>query len=80
MMQESRRKMASWRKSSASNPAGCIEVRTQNRAIRVRDSKNPSGLHLSFTYAEWRAFLSGVTLGKFALPEARAAEGPRRTR
>lgn len=68
MMQESGRKMASWRKSSASNPTGCIEVGTHDRSIKVRDSKNPSGLTLSFTYDEWRAFLNGVILGKFTLP------------
>jgi hypothetical protein len=33
--------------------------------IRVRDSKHTSGAVLSFTQAEWEAFVSGVRNGEF---------------
>jgi hypothetical protein len=31
----------------------------------VRDSKNPSVAALSFTEAEWEAFVEGVSAGEF---------------
>lgn len=33
--------------------------------IRVRDSTNPDGRVLSFTAAEWDAFIGGVRNGEF---------------
>ena len=51
-----------WIKSSLSAYNGnCVEVAglTGNRT-RVRDSKHPRGPALSFTPAEWDAFIGGV--------------------
>jgi Domain of unknown function (DUF397) len=31
----------------------------------VRDSKNPTGAHLTFTATEWSAFTAGVRAGDF---------------
>ncbi|HEX6075946.1 MAG TPA: DUF397 domain-containing protein [Micromonosporaceae bacterium] len=50
-----------WRKSSRSgNDGACVEVRHRGHAVDVRDSKNPSGPVLTFTRAEWEAFLGGA--------------------
>ncbi|MGH3392685.1 MAG: DUF397 domain-containing protein [Actinomadura sp.] len=53
-----------WRKSSRSGEQGgeCVEVAAfrPNRAIGVRDSKNPAGPVLAFTPADWNAFLARI--------------------
>lgn len=55
-----------WIKSSRSYGAGeCVEVRDIGGGIGVRDSKNPNGPQLSFTRAEWAAFVEGVRSGEF---------------
>ena len=56
-----------WIKSSFSSYTGnCVEVAgLAGDAIRVRDSKNPGGGVLSFTPAEWDAFIGGVRNGEF---------------
>jgi hypothetical protein len=47
-----------WRKSSRSGDCGaCVEVaRSRDGAVRVRDSKDPTGAVLSFSPAAWTAF------------------------
>jgi hypothetical protein len=60
-----------WRKSTASQPGGnCLEVAIGEEAVRIRHSLDRSGTILSFTHAEWRAFLIGAGNGEFNLPEA----------
>jgi len=55
-----------WIKSSRSGGGGdCVEVREVDSGIGVRDSKNPNGPQLSFTRAEWAAFVAGVRDGEF---------------
>ena len=56
-----------WIKSSLSYHNGtCVEVAgLEDEIIRVRDSKNPRGGILSFTPAEWDAFVGGVRNGEF---------------
>jgi hypothetical protein len=58
-----------WIKSSFSAYTGqCVEVAgLTSDTIRVRDSKNPNGV-LSFTAAEWDAFIRGVRNGEFDRP------------
>jgi hypothetical protein len=58
-----------WRKSQTSNAQGeCVEVSFVEHAVLLRHSRNPAGPVLSFSYAEWSAFLTGAHNGEFDLP------------
>lgn len=61
--------MLEWIRSVASGSQGgnCVEVAFEEdgEGVLVRDSKNPTGWKLSFTNAEWDAFLDGVKKGEF---------------
>ncbi|WP_200305584.1 DUF397 domain-containing protein [Streptomyces adelaidensis] len=53
-----------WRKSSHSSGEGgqCLEIATcpcTPHTIRIRDSKNPTGPHLTLSPTTWSAFLAG---------------------
>ena len=58
-----------WKKSSRSgtNGGACVEVRRHDTSIQVRDSKDPNGPVLTFTPAEWDAFIDGARKGEFDL-------------
>jgi Domain of unknown function (DUF397) len=63
-----------WFKSSLSGNGSCVEVLITRGpigidSIAVRDSKAPTQGQLVFTPNEWRAFVEGVRLGEFDLPE-----------
>jgi hypothetical protein len=60
---------AVWQKSSRSGPScdNCVEVAFVDKAIAVRDSKNPTGPVLIFTADEWDAFVGGAKDGEFDL-------------
>ncbi|MFJ4436049.1 DUF397 domain-containing protein [Streptomyces sp. NPDC088923] len=49
-----------WRKSSYSAPDGgqCVEVAPSPTGCATRDSKTPTGPHLTFAAPAWSAFLS----------------------
>lgn len=59
-----------WRKATASggNGGNCVEVARDGDWILVRDSKEPQGAMLTFTLAEWAAFLDGARKGEFDDP------------
>lgn len=64
---------ATWRTSSysSSNGGQCVEVaRYLPGIVAVRDSKDQSGQVLTFTAAEWRAFVGGARDGEFDLDES----------
>jgi hypothetical protein len=57
---------AKWRKSRRSQNSGaCVEVARAGETIGVRDSKDPAGPVLTFSPAEFDAFLDGVAKGEF---------------
>ena len=58
---------APWIKAKASDAEGvCVEVQTlADGTRRVRDSKDREGPVLTFTRAEWEAFLHGARNGEF---------------
>jgi hypothetical protein len=55
-----------WKKSSYSQVDGhCVEVAdSPKKSVDVRDSRNPDGIVLRFTPAQWDAFVGGVRNGK----------------
>ena len=61
---------AQWRKSTRSdnNGGACVEVAVVADAVGVRDTKDSGrGPILTFTRAEWTAFVSGAKDGEFDL-------------
>ncbi|MGC9667168.1 DUF397 domain-containing protein [Planosporangium sp. 12N6] len=54
-----------WRRSSFCGSGACIEVARVDEAYLLRDSKDPEGPVLTFTEAEWEAFVAGVRAGEF---------------
>ncbi|WP_345718773.1 DUF397 domain-containing protein [Kineosporia mesophila] len=59
-----------FRTSSFSAEEACVEVGADGRGVLVRQSKDRSAGHLSFTDREWRAFVAGVKAGEFDLDDA----------
>ena len=58
--------MTDWIKASMSGDQGaCVEQRSYEGMIEVRDSKNRLGPVLSFTRAEFAAWLDGARAGEF---------------
>ena len=65
-MADSERASNVWRKSTASGGSGdCVEVAFTTEAVYVRNSQDPSGPQLTFSYSEWAAFLTGAQRGEF---------------
>jgi Domain of unknown function (DUF397) len=50
-----------WRTSRACNPVECVEVAVCEDRVLVRDSKDHQTGVLSFTLAEWQAFLRSLS-------------------
>ncbi|MBI1758051.1 MAG: DUF397 domain-containing protein [Actinobacteria bacterium] len=58
----------SWKKSTASATSNCVEVADTGDLVYVRDSKAAgTGPLLTFSRAEWDAFVAGVYAGEFSL-------------
>jgi hypothetical protein len=53
------------RSSFCTDAHGCVEVAVGKAAVRVRDSKGCGEQELTFTPAEWAAFVAGVKAGEF---------------
>jgi hypothetical protein len=56
-----------WRKSSRSgtNGGNCVEVAFTPENVAMRDSKNPHGPVLNFTWSDWRSFHASTRSGRF---------------
>jgi hypothetical protein len=55
-----------WREASHSgNSSVGVEVSSADRAVAVRDSKDPAGPQLSFAPGQWQAFVGRVKAGVF---------------
>lgn len=46
----------------------CVEVLRLAEKVAVRDSKDPNGGVLVFSWTEWETFLAGVREGEFDRP------------
>jgi hypothetical protein len=51
-----------WRKSTASNSGGCVEVAIVDSTVLIRDSMNRDGAVLRLSPAAWTSFLPHVRL------------------
>jgi hypothetical protein len=66
MSNESPTATLQWRKATASESNGCVELAPlPNGGVALRDSKNEHGPVLSFTRHEWVSFLDGMANGEF---------------
>ena len=50
---------------STTHKCCCVAVRRANGDVDVRDTKNPDSPTLTFSYEEWRTFLTGVRNNEF---------------
>ncbi|MBT2674483.1 DUF397 domain-containing protein [Streptomyces sp. ISL-14] len=54
-----------WQKSTYSaEAANCVEIATTPTTIHIRDSKNPTGPHLTLRPTAWTDFLSHTAAAK----------------
>lgn len=51
---------SAWRKSTASDSGGCLEVAADPGSVLIRDSKDRGGAILSVSSVAWSCFLAGV--------------------
>lgn len=49
-----------WRKSTASNSGGCVEVAVADESVLIRDSVSPAGPVLRVSTAVWSVFLTSL--------------------
>jgi Domain of unknown function (DUF397) len=49
-----------WRKSTASNTGGCVEVAVGGGSVLIRDSRSPEEVVLRFPSVSWSAFLARI--------------------
>jgi hypothetical protein len=58
---------AAWRKSTFCDNSGgnCVEVKSADGCVAIRDTKDPDGPVLVFDVTEWRAFIDGVKNREF---------------
>lgn len=54
-----------WQRSSYCAGGACVQVAVEAGAVLVRDGKDPDGPVLTFTAAEWGAFVARVKAGEF---------------
>lgn len=50
-------RVSNWRRSSACDESGCVEVAIASTEVLVRDSRDTSGKVLTVSFREWEAFI-----------------------
>jgi hypothetical protein len=55
-----------WKKSTFTTCNECVEVTVTEHTVHVRDSKQPQGLPLSLTRAEWNLLVTGIKAGEIS--------------
>ena len=58
-----------WHTSTFCATGNCLAAGVDGDTILVRDTKDPNGPVLTYSRAEWDAFLDGVTGGDFTFPK-----------
>ncbi|MDO0913653.1 DUF397 domain-containing protein [Streptomyces sp. DT2A-34] len=54
-----------WQRSTYSaEAANCVEIASTPTTMHIRDSKNPTGSHLTFRPTAWAGFLSHAMTAK----------------
>jgi hypothetical protein len=56
-----------WHTSTRSSATNCVEVRTLDGDVAVRDSKDRGGPILRFARTPWQDFLTAAKAGEFDL-------------
>lgn len=59
------RKELSWHIAASCESGACVQVAAAGENIVLGDSKRPDGPLLSYTRAEWNAFVIGIKRGEF---------------
>ena len=66
VMTDAERASLTWLKAQLSGANGqCVEIASTRDKVAIRDSKDPDGPILTYTFAEFRAFLHGAQNGEF---------------
>src|SRR5882757_8610655 len=65
-LSETERSAVFWLKAQASGATGCVEIRSTDDKIAMRDSKDPDGPILVYTPTAFSAFLAGAQNREFA--------------
>ena len=58
-------KPRAWQRSGHCDTNSCVEVAIADENVFIRNSREPEGSVLTFTRAEWDAFVAGVKDGEF---------------
>jgi predicted secreted Zn-dependent protease len=59
------RNALAWRVARGCNGGECVRVAVNDGTVLIGDTKSPQGPVLSYTAAEWQAFVEGVQQGDF---------------
>jgi hypothetical protein len=70
-----RESCSTWRKSTASNSGGCVEVAVADESVLIRDSVNPDGPVLKVSTAAWSVFLTSLAESDSSSSEEPESQG-----
>ncbi len=54
-----------WRSAERCDSGQCLEIGTLDESVVVRNSADPSGMHVTIRREAWRAFVAGVKNEEF---------------